>query len=62
MFAMGGNAEAIISGLASEDQCRRIIETALARQKEFSHVDDQRDAPPSLSERILQASDDGPAL
>ena len=36
MFAMGGNAEAMISGLASDDQCRRIIETALAFQKRFS--------------------------
>lgn len=36
MFAMGGNAEAILSGLAAEDRCRRIIETALAKQKEFS--------------------------
>jgi hypothetical protein len=36
MFAMGGNTEAILSGLASEDKCRRIIETALTRQKEFS--------------------------
>ncbi|MCX6576468.1 MAG: hypothetical protein NTV82_08775 [Candidatus Aminicenantes bacterium] len=36
MFAMGGNAEAILSGLASEEKCRRIIESALARQKAFS--------------------------
>jgi hypothetical protein len=35
MFAMGGNAEAIVSGLASEEKCRRIIESALARQKSF---------------------------
>jgi len=35
MFAMGGNAEAIISGLASEEKCRRIIESALARQDSF---------------------------
>ncbi|MCX6561973.1 MAG: hypothetical protein NTU60_00050 [Candidatus Aminicenantes bacterium] len=36
MFAMGGNTEAMISGLASDDQCRRIIEAALTRQKQFS--------------------------
>ena len=36
MFAMGGNAEAMISGLASDEQCRRIIETALACQQRFS--------------------------
>jgi hypothetical protein len=36
MFAMGGNTEAMISGLASDDQCRRIIETALAGQQRFS--------------------------
>jgi len=35
MFALGGNTEAILSGLALEDQSRRIIESALARQKEF---------------------------
>jgi hypothetical protein len=38
MFAMGGNAQAMISGLAGEpgdDKRRRIIEQALARQKEF---------------------------
>ena len=35
MFAMGGNVEAVLSGLASPDQARRIIETALTRQKEF---------------------------
>jgi len=35
MFAMGGNAEAILSELASEEKCRRIIESALARQKSF---------------------------
>lgn len=36
MFAMGGNAESILSGLASDEKCRRIIESALARQKAFS--------------------------
>ena len=36
MYAMGGNAEAILSGLASDEKCRRIIESALARQKAFS--------------------------
>jgi glycogen debranching enzyme len=35
IFAMGGNAESILSGLASEEKCRRIIESALARQKSF---------------------------
>jgi glycogen debranching enzyme len=35
MFALGGNAEAILSGLASDEKCRRIIENALARQKSF---------------------------
>lgn len=35
MFAMGGNAEAIISGLASEEKCRRIILNALSRQESF---------------------------
>jgi hypothetical protein len=35
MFAMGGNAESILSGLASAEKCRRIIESALARQKSF---------------------------
>ena len=35
IFALGGNTEAINSGLASEEQGRRIIETAVARQKEF---------------------------
>jgi hypothetical protein len=33
---MGGNTEAVLSGLASEDKCRRIFEAALAKQKEFS--------------------------
>lgn len=36
MFAMGGNAVAVLSGLADENQSRRIIETALKRQKEFN--------------------------
>jgi len=36
MFPMGGNAEAVISGLASEDKSRRIFESALARQKQYS--------------------------
>lgn len=35
MFALGGNAEAVDSGLASAEKARRIIETAIARQKEF---------------------------
>jgi hypothetical protein len=38
IFAMGGNAQAMISGLAGrpeEDKRRRIIEQALARQKKF---------------------------
>jgi len=35
MFALGGNAESILSGLASEEKCGRIIESALARQKSF---------------------------
>jgi len=38
MFAMGGNAQAMISGLAGgpgDDKRRRIIEQALSRQKEF---------------------------
>ena len=38
MFAMGGNAQAMISGLAGgpgEGKRRRIIERALSRQKEF---------------------------
>lgn len=36
MFAMGGNAEALLWGLASEDKCPRIIENALVRQKVFN--------------------------
>jgi len=35
MFAMGGNAQAILSGLAGPEKARRIIQTALARQAEF---------------------------
>lgn len=35
MFAMGGNAEAVLSGLASPEKARRIFDAALARQKEF---------------------------
>jgi len=35
MFAMGGNAEAAISGLASPDHVRRIVQAALDRQKKF---------------------------
>jgi hypothetical protein len=36
MFAMGGNAQAVISGLADIRQAKKIIEQALARQKRFS--------------------------
>lgn len=35
MFAMGGNAQAIISGLADEEKSRKIIREALKRQKSF---------------------------
>jgi hypothetical protein len=35
IFALGGNTEAILSGLANEDQSRRIIVNALERQKSF---------------------------
>ncbi len=35
IFPMGGNAEAIVSGLASPAQAKRIIETAMERQREF---------------------------
>lgn len=35
MFAMGGNALAICSGLANSSQARSIIETAIARQQEY---------------------------
>ena len=35
MFAMGGNAQAIISGLAGSEKTKRIIQTALQRQKEY---------------------------
>jgi hypothetical protein len=37
IFAMGGNAQAILSGLADADKPARIIAQALARQKQF-HV------------------------
>jgi len=35
MFALGGNTEAIVSGLAGPDKSRRIIAVALARQEAF---------------------------
>ncbi len=35
MFPMGGNAQAILSGLADSEKSRRIIEEALKRQGEF---------------------------
>lgn len=35
MFAMGGNAQAVIAGLADERQSERIVAQALARQKTF---------------------------
>ncbi len=35
MFAMGGNAEAVLSGLASPEKARRIFEAASSRRKEF---------------------------
>ena len=35
MFAMGGNTQAIISGLADEGKSRRIVQEALRRQEEF---------------------------
>ena len=35
MFAMGGNAQAIISGLANVSQAEKIIGEAMARQKRF---------------------------
>jgi hypothetical protein len=35
MFPMGGNAEAALSGLASDEQCRKIFAAAVARQGEF---------------------------
>jgi hypothetical protein len=35
MFALGGNTEAIVSGLAGPDKARRIIAAALARQEAF---------------------------
>ncbi len=36
MFAMGGNAQAIISGMAGEQRAGRIIEQALKRQSDFA--------------------------
>jgi hypothetical protein len=36
IFAMGGNAQAILSGLADADKPARIIAQALARQKQFN--------------------------
>jgi len=35
MFAMGGNAEAVISGLASGEKAKKIFENAQARQKTY---------------------------
>lgn len=35
IFAMGGNTQAILSGLAGEEKSRRIIEEALRRQKTY---------------------------
>ncbi|MFO7979410.1 MAG: hypothetical protein R6V00_01080 [Candidatus Aminicenantes bacterium] len=35
MFAMGGNAAAVISGMADSGQAQQIIETALKRQKQY---------------------------
>ncbi len=35
MFALGGNAEAILSGLASSEKARRIFAAASSRRKEF---------------------------
>jgi hypothetical protein len=35
MFALGGNTEAVISGLAGPDRARRIIAAAIARQEAF---------------------------
>jgi hypothetical protein len=36
MFAMGGNTQAILAGLADREKTKRIIGRALARQKEFN--------------------------
>jgi len=36
MFPMGGNAQAIISGMAGADKARRIIQAALDRQRRFA--------------------------
>ena len=35
MFPMGGNAEAVLAGLASDGQCAGIFAAALARQREY---------------------------
>jgi hypothetical protein len=35
LFAMGGNVEAVLSGLADETKSKRILEQALARQKSY---------------------------
>jgi hypothetical protein len=35
MFPMGGNAEAALAGLASDEQCGRIFAAALDRQREY---------------------------
>jgi len=35
MFAMGGNAMAVLSGIADAHQAQKIIETALSRQKQY---------------------------
>ena len=36
IFPMGGNTQAMISGLADKEKCAQIIENALERQKSFS--------------------------
>jgi len=36
IFPMGGNSQAILSGLAGADKCRQIIEQAIKRQKSFN--------------------------
>ncbi len=35
IFATGGNTQAVLSGIADKEKVRRIIETALKRQKEY---------------------------
>ena len=58
LFAMGGNAQAIISGLAGEpgDAKRsRIIEQALSRQKKFGVSTISGTILPPSSQGILQA-------